>query len=161
MRTKAEKCEGGYRLSGSKCLVTLAPIADMFLVYATTNSDLGKWGLTTFVVERSWSGVVAHPANAKMGLRTVPIGEVSFEGCFIPETHRIGREGAGFSICSVSLELERCGILAGQLGSMERQLEETISYAKETHRFGKPIGSFQSVSNRIVDMKLRLETGPD
>ena len=158
VQTRAEKVDGGYRLYGAKRLVTLAPVADLYFAYATTNPALGKWGLTAFIVERTWDGVVSHPTNEKMGLRTVPIGEVSFEGCFVPESHRIGKEGAGFSISANSLETERCGILAGQLGAMERQLEESVSYARETERFGKPIGSFQSVSNRIAEMKLRLET---
>jgi alkylation response protein AidB-like acyl-CoA dehydrogenase len=76
----------------------------------------------------------------------------------VPTENRLGKEGAGFSISNHSLEYERCSILASQLGAMERQLETAIDYAKNRQQFGQPIGKFQSVANRIADMKLRIET---
>jgi alkylation response protein AidB-like acyl-CoA dehydrogenase len=94
----------------------------------------------------------------KMGLRTSPIGELVFEDCFIPEENRLGPEGAGVSIFNSSMEWERSCILAGQVGAMDRQLEGCIRYARERQQFGQPIGRFQSVSNRIADMMVRLET---
>ncbi len=93
-----------------------------------------------------------------MGLRSVPWGELRFDNCFVPTDNRLGKEGAGFSISHHSLEYERCTILASQLGRMERQLEISVDYAKNREQFGQPIGKFQSVSNRIADMKLRIET---
>lgn len=156
--TTAERCEGGYRLNGEKRLVTLAPVADVAVVFASTAPNRGKWGITAFVVESSFEGYEASPVRQKMGLRTVPIGEIAFRDCFVPEANRLGKEGAGFSISNHSLEYDRCCILAGGLGAMERQLEEAVEFAKERERFGQPIGSFQSVSNRIADMKLRIET---
>ncbi len=93
-----------------------------------------------------------------MGLRTVPLGDLEFDECFVEEKDRLGAEGSGFSISSHSLEYERCAILASQLGAMERQLEETVSHARRRQQFGQPIGKFQSVSNRVAEMKLRLET---
>ena len=90
--------------------------------------------------------------------RTVPIGELYFDDCFVSEANRIGPEGAGVSISGLSLEMERTCILASQLGAMERQLEQSIKYARERKQFGQPIGKFQAVANRIVEMKLRLET---
>jgi alkylation response protein AidB-like acyl-CoA dehydrogenase len=93
-----------------------------------------------------------------MGLRTAPMSDLYFEDCFVPEENRLGPEGAGVSLSTSSLEWERCCILASQLGAMERQLEKAIDYARERKQFGQEIGKFQSVANRIVDMKLRLET---
>lgn len=158
VRTHAQPCEGGYLLNGSKWLVTFAPIADVALVLATVDPNRGKWGLTMFLVENDCEGFLAGPVQDKMGLRTVPIGALAFENCFIPEENRLGPEGAGVSISTHSLEIERCCILASQLGAMERQLEEAIAYARQRRQFGQPIGKFQSVSNRIADMKLRLES---
>jgi alkylation response protein AidB-like acyl-CoA dehydrogenase len=158
LETRAVRCEGGYRLTGIKRLVTFGPIADLAFVFATVDPERGKWGITAFVVERGTSGFRAGPVRAKMGLRTVPIGELTFEDCLVPEANRIGPEGAGVSIASHSLEVERCCILASQLGAMERQLETAVRFARERRQFGQPIGKFQSVSNRIADMKLRLET---
>jgi alkylation response protein AidB-like acyl-CoA dehydrogenase len=158
LKTTAEKKDGGYILNGEKCLVTLAPIADMVIVFANVNSKLGKWGITAFLVEKDSDGFEATPVRDKMGLRTVPIGEIKLKNCFVSEENRLGNEGAGFSICNHSLEYDRSCILAGALGAMERQLEESVEFAKKHQRFGQPIGNFQSVSNRIADMKVRIET---
>jgi alkylation response protein AidB-like acyl-CoA dehydrogenase len=157
LQTRATRCDGGYRLDGSKRLVTLAPVADLALVFATLGPEMGHWGITAFVVERDSPGFEASEAREKMGLRTIPMGELHFHDCFVPEANRIGPEGAGVSISNHSLEFERCCILASQLGAMERQLEVAVRYARERRQFGKPIGKFQSVSNRLAEMKLRLE----
>ncbi|MEL6137148.1 MAG: acyl-CoA dehydrogenase family protein [Cyanobacteria bacterium J06628_6] len=158
LKTQAEKCEGGYRLNGSKKFVTCAPICDLALVFATLDPGLGKWGLTAFLVERTTEGFSTGPVKEKMGLRTAPFGEVFFKDCFVPEENRLGPEGAGFSFSHSSLEYDRCFNLASELGTMERQLEKTVNYAKSREQYGQSIGKFQSVSNRVADMKLRLET---
>lgn len=158
LQMRAERCEGGYRLSGTKRLITFGPIADLVLVFATLDPALGNWGITAFLVDASSEGYTASPVQGKMGLRTVPIGELVFEDCFVPEENRLGPEGAGVSLSNHGLEIERCSVLASQLGAMERQLDEAVVQAKTRQQFGQPIGKFQSVSNRIVDMKLRLET---
>lgn len=158
MTTTATPCDGGYRLNGTKCMVTLAPLADVALVVATVDPSMGKWGITTFLVERSFDGFSVGENELKMGLRTVPIGELRMQDCFVPESHRLGVEGGGFATFNYSLEFERCCILASQIGAMQRQLEECVAYARERIQFGQPIGRFQSVSNRIADMKMRLET---
>jgi alkylation response protein AidB-like acyl-CoA dehydrogenase len=158
LQMSAKKSDGGYILNGKKCLVTFAPIADFALVFANVNAELGKWGVTAFLVEKDAPGYQASAVHSKMGLRTVPIGDIVLENCFVPEENRLGGEGAGFSISNHSLEYERCSILASQLGAMEYQLDQTIKYAQEREQAGRPIGQFQSVSNRVVAMKLRLET---
>jgi alkylation response protein AidB-like acyl-CoA dehydrogenase len=150
--------EGGYVLDGRKCLITFGPVADWVLVFATVDPALGRWGLTLFCVEAGTPGFTRLPVQEKMGLRTVPIGELCFESCFVPDAHRIGEEGAGASIFNRSQEYERACILAWQLGAMERQLADAVAYAKTRQQFGQPIGKFQAVAHRIADMKLRLET---
>jgi alkylation response protein AidB-like acyl-CoA dehydrogenase len=158
MKMTAEKVDGGYLLNGQKKLVTLAPIADVAIVFANAKPELGKWGITAFLVTKDLAGYTASPVRSKMGLRTVPIGEITLKDCFVADEFRLGKEGAGFSISNHSLEYDRCCILAGKLGTMSRQLDENIDFVKEKERFGQPIGNFQSVSNRIADMKLRIET---
>lgn len=158
MQTQAEKVDGGYILNGEKHLITLAPVADLAVVLALTNPKLGKWGISAFLLERGMDGFVQKPVQAKMGMRTVPIGSLNFKNCFVPEENRVGAEGIGFSMINHSLEYDRCCILAGQLGAMERQLERSIEFVTNRKQFGQAIGKFQSVSNRIADMKLRLET---
>jgi alkylation response protein AidB-like acyl-CoA dehydrogenase len=158
LKMSAQRTGNGYVLNGVKRFITLGPIADLALVFASTNPDAGRWGISAFIVERGTPGFTTGPAQAKMGLRTVPFGELQFENCVVPEGNRVGPEGAGVSISNHSLELERCCILASQLGAMERQLENAVAFAQSREQFGQPIGKFQSVSNRIADMKLRLET---
>ena len=86
------------------------------------------------------------------------MGELILEDCVVPVENRLGAEGAGSSIFNSSMEWERSCILGSHIGAMERQLEAGIRYARERRQFGQPIGKFQSVANRIADMKVRLET---
>jgi alkylation response protein AidB-like acyl-CoA dehydrogenase len=158
LSTRAEKKNGGYVLNGSKVMVGLAPVCDLAVVFATTDPELGQWGISAFLVERGRPGFEVSHSWEKMGLRTGPTGELILENCFVPEENRLGPEGAGVSIFSSSMEWERSFIFASHVGAMARQLERAIRYAGERHQFEQPIGKFQSVSNRIADMKLRLET---
>lgn len=158
MQTTATKVAGGYVLNGEKRLITFGPIADIALVFAKSNEKLGKWGISAFIVEKNMKGYHATPVQHKMGLRTIPIGALSFDDCFVPDENRLGKEGNGFSIMNHTLEYDRCCILASQLGAMERQLKNSIKYIKKRKQFGQPVSKFQAVANRIADMKLRLET---
>lgn len=156
--SRATKVDGGYQLTGEKRYITLGPLADLALVFATTDPDKGRWGLTAFLVETASDGCIRGPVREKMGLRTVPMGSLEFTDCFVPEENRLGPEGAGASISGTALGVERCFVLATQVGTMDRQVEEAIEFATSRRQFGKPVGKFQSVSNRIVDMKLAVET---
>ena len=158
LKLRAEPVEGGYRLNGEKHLITLGPVCDYALVFATTKPELGSWGVSAFLVDRGTPGFTPGEKQDKLGMRSVPIGQLRFADCFLPESCRLGREGLGFSIMNHSLEYDRCSILASQLGAMERQLEQAIHYARTREQGGRKIGKYQSVANRIVDMKLRLET---
>jgi len=158
METRATPVDGGYRLTGTKRYITLAPIADVALVFATTDPEQGRWGLSTFLVETASPGCEQGPAREKMGLRTVPMGDLVFDECFVPESARLGPEGAGASISASALGVERCFILATQVGAMDHQIEEAVEFARSRQQFGRPVGKFQSVANRIASMKLSLET---
>jgi alkylation response protein AidB-like acyl-CoA dehydrogenase len=158
MRTTARKKDGKYILNGTKTFVSNAQIADLFVAYATIDPALGPMGITAFVVPRSTPGLTISKHIEKMGLRTSPMGEVIFENCEIPIENRLGREGRGAGVFEAAMEWERGCILANCLGVMRRQLDKAIAHCQTRKQFGKAIGKFQSVANRIVDMKLRLET---
>jgi alkylation response protein AidB-like acyl-CoA dehydrogenase len=158
LRTTARRVTDGYVLNGTKTFVTNAPLAQVALVFATVDKSKGFGGITAFLVETGTPGFSVGRPIDKMGLRTSPMGELVFEDCFLPAENRLGREGAGSSIFNDSMEWERSCILGSHVGAMERQLELCIRYARERRQFNQPIGKFQSVSNRIADMKLRLET---
>lgn len=158
MSTTAVANSGGYLLNGHKTMISMGPASDVALVYAKTAPDRGRWGISAFLVDTNLPGVTTLGPFEKMGLRTVPIGDFVFEDCVVPQSALLGPEGAGASIFNESMEWERSFVLSCHVGSMARQLDETVAYARERHQFGQSIGQFQSVSNRIADMRLRLET---
>jgi len=158
LQTTADRRGDRYVLNGSKTFVTNGPVADLLLVFTTVDRARGPAGITAFLVERTSPGLSINAPLDKMGLRTSPMAEVSFHDCDVPVANRLGKEGAGMAIFSHSMEWERSCILASAIGSMERQLEQCLRYAKQRHQFGQAIGKFQLVATKLVDMKLRLET---
>ncbi|HET6598287.1 MAG TPA: acyl-CoA dehydrogenase family protein [Anaerolineales bacterium] len=158
LHTRAKRTNDGYVLNGTKMFVSNAPFADVSLVFATVNPEKGIGGVTAFLVDKGTPGFRVSQSIEKMGLRTSPMGELILEDCFVPMESRLGPEGAGPAIFNSSMEWERSCILGSHIGAMEHQLEEAIRYARQRSQFGQKIGKFQSVANRIADMKLRLET---
>jgi hypothetical protein len=147
-----------YVLNGTKMFSSNAPVADVFIVFATVDKRKGFLGVTAFVVERGFPGFGVGKDIEKMGLRTAPMAELILQDCQVPVENRLGREGNGAAIFDDAIEWERSCILASLIGGMERQLEACIRYARERKQFNRSIGKFQSVANKIVDMKVRLET---
>jgi len=158
LRTTARREGDAYVLNGTKTFVSNGPVADVFVIFATVNKARGMWGITGFLADRETPGLACSPPFRKMGLSTSPMSEVILEDCVIPVSRRLGKEGQGHAIFNHSMAWERTCILASQLGGMEHQLDTCLRYVKERVQFGKPIGDFQLVASRIVDMKLRLET---
>ncbi|MBI4516686.1 MAG: acyl-CoA dehydrogenase family protein [Deltaproteobacteria bacterium] len=159
LRTRAERRGDRYVLNGAKMFVTNAQVADLIVAYATIDPALGPMGITAFIIERGTPGLVIGKPLEKMGLRTSPMAEVIFDDCEIPAANRLGREGRGVAVFECSMEWERGCILASCLGVMRRQLESCLDHARQRRQFGAPIGKFQAVAHRIVDMSVRLDTG--
>lgn len=157
LKCTAEKKGGKYILNGTKCFITNAPIADMLLIFAVTDRKKDFAGISAFIVEKNFPGFSVGKTEDLMGLKTCPMGEVILQDCEVPEENRLGKEGAGSSIFNSEMELERGCLFATHLGAMENELDQCISYANDRHQFGKPIGKFQSISNKIADMKVRIE----
>jgi len=158
MRARADRVEGGYRLNGTKTFVTNAPVADMFVVFATVDRSRGMWGVTTFLIDKGTPGLSVSEPFKKMGLRTSPMAEIVLEDCVVGDEAVLGKPGQGAVIFNHSMAWERSCILASQVGAMEHQLELCLRYARERKQFGKPIGDFQLVAARLADMKVRLDT---
>ena len=158
LSTRAEKKGDRYVLNGSKTFISNAPVADLFLIFATVNKSRGFWGITAFLIEKGTPGLIVGKPIEKMGLKSSPMGEVFLEDCSVSTEHRLGREGNGAAIFRHSMGWERSCILASCVGTMQRQVDVCIEYAKTRQQFGKQIGKLPSVANRIIDMKIRLET---
>ena len=159
LEARAERLDdGSYRIDGSKAHITLAPIADVVVVFASTDPGARGWGISAFVVPTDTPGVRLGPNREKMGMRTTPYGDIDLDGVVVPADARLGPEGAGTSIFLTSMETERNLVYATQIGAMERQLAACIDHARARKVGGRPIGDLQAVSHRIADMKLRHET---
>jgi L-prolyl-PCP dehydrogenase len=154
---------GGYLLNGQKSFVSNGPVADVYVTYATTDPSAGHLGVTGFVVERTTAGrtttgLTAGEPFEKMGLSSVPAGTVSFDDCFVADTHVLGEPGQGGAIFQHSMSWERSCLFAGYVGLLDRLIDLCVTHARTRTQFGQRIGAFQSVANRIVDMKLRAES---
>jgi alkylation response protein AidB-like acyl-CoA dehydrogenase len=158
LSTSARREDAGWVLNGSKTFVTNAPEADLLLVFATTDRRLGFAGLCAFLVERATPGLEVGRPFRKMGLRTAHLSELFLDDCRLPTEALLGEPGGGMAIFNSSMRWERSLILAASVGTMRRQLERCVAYARERVQFGSPIGGFQAVSHRIANMRLRLET---
>lgn len=146
-----------YVLTGNKSYVSNGPVADIFVVYATTKPSHGYMGITAFVVERTMPGLTIGEPFQKMGLTSTPVCQLSFERCRVPVAHRLGEEGQGAQVFQYSMRWERSCLFASYIGQMERQLEQSLLHARKRRQFGKPLGRHQAVAHRLADMKLRLE----
>jgi L-prolyl-PCP dehydrogenase len=156
--TKATRNGTSWLLSGQKSWVTNAPVADLFLVMATVDPSLGEKGLTTFLIERNSPGLTIRGPLEKMGVRTATMGEIVFHDCPASDENLLGKIGSGSAVFNSSMEWERAFILAPAVGAMQRELERCIQFARRREQFGKPIGKHQAVSNKLVEMRMRLET---
>ncbi len=156
--TTATRKGDRYVITGRKTFVTNGPVADVLVVFATTDPAKGAAGIGAFLVERSFPGFIVVRTLDKMGLRTSPTAEVRFEDCEVPAENRLGNERAGASLFTHSMTWERGCILASAVGSMQRLLEQCVRHAKTRRQFGQPIARFQQIGGKLVDMKLRLET---
>ncbi len=158
MNTTALKDGDAYILNGSKTFVTNAPVADLFVAFATINKKYGFAGVTCFAFERDTPGVSVESKMEKMGSRTSPMSDVVFRDARIPAGNVIGAPSGGSRIFSRIMFWERALILAPFLGAMQRQIEECVRYANDRVQFGKRLSAYQAISGKIVEMQVRLES---
>lgn len=158
MQTTAVRDGDHYVLNGVKTFLTNAPIGDIFIVYARTGeANKPERGFSAFIVTRDLPGLHMSKEWEKTGLRTAKMGELTFEDCRVPADRLLGREGIGYRVFQSTIEWERSFFFANQVGVMERMLEQAVTYAKTRKQSGQPIISFQSVSNKLADWKVRIE----
>ncbi|MFB7667617.1 acyl-CoA dehydrogenase family protein [Kitasatospora sp. NPDC056138] len=157
LATVAHRDGDHYVVSGDKMFITNAPVAGLFLLYVRTGKP-GPFGLTTLLVEAGTPGLTVGPAMDKIGLRTSPVGTLSFDRLRVPVSQRVGQEGTGFLVLDHVMKREVLFGFSITLGEMTRRLEETIAFARQRRQFGQPIGTYQGVSHKIADMKMRVET---
>ncbi|MGZ2359986.1 acyl-CoA dehydrogenase family protein [Streptomyces sp. 372A] len=158
MATRAERDGDDFVLNGSKCFVSNGPVADVFVVYARTHPDGGALGVTAFLVDRDTPGLTVGKPVKKMGLRTSPLSELYFDDCRIPRDRVLGRVGGGFIVLDHVMKREILLSFIVNVGEMQHRFDRCVEYARTRRSFGRTIGSYQSVANKIVDAKIGLES---
>lgn len=147
-----------YVLNGNKVFISNGNVADVLVVYATHDRSKGASGISAFLVEKHQSNFHVVRTPEKMGLRTSPMAEIFFEHCEVPAENLLGKEGGGADLFTQAMTWERSCILASAVGAMQRLLDTSIQHARTRKQFGQPIGKFQLIASKIVDMKMRIET---
>lgn len=155
--TTAVKDGDDYILNGTKCFITNAALAEIFVIFANTRKSAGIRGLTAFIVERGTPGFTVGKEEEKMGIRASNTCELILDNVRIPAANRIGREGEGFKIAMKTLDAARPLVGAVSVGIAQAAFDLCVQYAKERKQFGKPIGSFQLVQAMIADMAMQIE----
>ncbi|WCR44336.1 acyl-CoA dehydrogenase family protein [Stutzerimonas stutzeri] len=156
LRTRAELVDGQWVLNGSKQFCSNAKRAKLAIVFAVTDPDLGKKGLSAFLVPTDTPGFAVERSEHKMGIRASDTCAVSLSDCRIPEAALLGERGKGLAIALSNLEGGRIGIGAQALGIARAAFEAALLYARERVQFGKPIAEHQSIANMLADMQTQL-----
>lgn len=157
-KTTAVKDGDSYILNGRKCFITNGAVADVYLVAALTNKELGMKGMSMFLVESGTPGLSTGNHEDKMGIRCSNTCDVVFDDCRIPAENLIGKEGDGFKIAMQTLDQARTWMGCLATGIAQSAMEEAVAYAKERIQFGKPIIKNQAMHFKIADMEIKIET---
>lgn len=158
MRLRADRVDGGFRLTGTKFWITNAPYAQTLVVYAKTEPDAGSKGITAFLIEKDFAGFSIGQKIDKVGMRGSPTAELVFQDCFVPEENVMGPLNGGAKVLMSGLDYERVVLSGIQLGIMQACLDVVLPYLRERKQFGAPIGSFQLMQAKVADMVVALNS---
>lgn len=158
LATRAEKKGDYWVMNGTKHFITNGPVADVYTVFALTDKEKGaKGGITAFLVERNFPGLIVGKKDKKMGLRGSYTSQIIFEDCIIPEENVIGEVGMGYMSALKILGEGRVSLAARAVGSCDKLIELSAKYAKERVQFGKPIAENQAIQWMLADMATETE----
>ncbi len=158
LSTTAVPKDGGYLINGVKCFITNGGIADVHVVFATTDPAAGWGGLAAFIVPKGTAGMSMGKKEHKLGVRASHTAEVIFQDCWVPAENRLGGEGAIAALGALQmLEYTRPGVGAAALGIARAALEYAIDYAKTRVQFRKPIIAHQGIGFKLADMAIKVE----
>lgn len=144
----------GYLLEGAKTLISNAGIADLYVVFASTDRARGRDGLSAFIVPADTPGF--RFAGAQVMSAPHPLGEIAFEGCRVPASSRLGAEGDGFAIGMATLDRLRATVGAAACGMAARALDEAVAHAARREQFGRTLSRFQLVQEKLGRMATEL-----
>ena len=157
LKTRAEKVDGGWRLSGQKQWISMGNHAKLALVFAQTDPSLKHKGLACFMVPTESEGFSSSEIHGKLGLHASDTAELSLDGVEVPDEAVLGQVGDGFKVAMSALDSGRYSVAAGCVGICQGCVDASVEYAKQRTQFGRPIASFQLVQAMIADMVVKTE----
>jgi alkylation response protein AidB-like acyl-CoA dehydrogenase len=156
LSTRARRDGDSWVIDGSKIFITLGSWAGVALVFARSGGE-GARGITCFLVPTASEGFSARKIDGKLGLRAQDTAEIVLDGVRVPDSARLGEEGAGFKVAMSALDNGRISLAAGSVGMAQGCVDASVAYAAERRQFGKPIAAFQLVQELIADMAVETE----
>ncbi len=157
LRTRAERIDGGWRISGQKMWISLGNVAEVALIFAQTDPEKQPTGLACFLVPTESEGFSSQEIHGKLGLRSSDTASLALDAVEVPDDALLGEVGDGFKIAMSALDSGRYSVAAGCVGICEGCVEASVAYAKERRQFGVPIASFQLVQEMIADQIVRRD----
>lgn len=157
LQTTARKVGDDWIINGTKTFITQGSVGKIYVVLAKTDPEKGTKGISAFIVEREWDGVQPGEPIHKLGMNTSDTAEIVFEDVKVPHENLLGELNNGFVDTMKVLDGGRIGIGAISVGIARGAFEESIKYAKERKQFGKPIGDFQAIEHKIVNMATEID----
>jgi acyl-CoA dehydrogenase len=154
LRTTAASRGEGYCMTGTKRFISNAGIANLYVVFASTDTDKKDKGISAFLLDAGATGLVTEKTEM---ISPHPIGVLEFRDCSVPRDARLGAEGQGLKIAFETLDLLRCTVGATAVGLAQRALDEAIEYSKTRKQFGRPISAFQGIEFKLAEMATELE----
>jgi acyl-CoA dehydrogenase len=155
LQTRALRRGKAYSLTGTKCFISNAGIADSYVVFASTAPEKKGKGISAFVVDASSRGLIVKERTQLISPH--PIGVISFEDCVIPENSLLGNDGDGLKIALGTLDVLRCTVGAAALGFAQRAMEEAVDYSRKRRQFERPLKDFQGIQFKLAEMATELE----
>jgi glutaryl-CoA dehydrogenase (non-decarboxylating) len=159
LSTSARRDGDGYVVNGAKIWISLADIADHFLVFATLDRAKKHRAITAFIVERGMAGLTTRSIEGKLGINAGNTGEIYLDDVRVPAENRLGEEGEGFTIAMSAIDQGRYTVASGAVGLAQACLDASLRYAHERHSFGEEIGRHQLVKQMIARMGSGIEAG--
>lgn len=156
MRLRADARNGHYVLNGTKMWITNGPDAEVLVVYAKTEPELGSKGITAFIIEKGMKGFSTAQKLDKLGMRGSNTCELVFDNCEVPAANVLGQVNNGVKVLMLGLDYERVVLAGGSVGIMQSCLDVVLPYVKERKQFGRAIGEFQFIQGKIADMYTTL-----
>lgn len=156
LRTRAERTNEGYRVTGTKAFISGGGYSDAYIVMARTGED-GPKGISALIVEDGAEGLTFGGLEDKMGWRSQPTRQVQLDDCLVGADDVLGEEGHGFRYAMMGLDGGRLNIAACSLGAAQQALDQTLDYMRERTTFGKPIAEHQALQFRLADMEIEMQ----